>query len=205
MEEYYRVERIDEPDYGCEGLPDGEEMICEVMFRADGGEKVIRVPDRVLTDRKIGRDSLVVISPEYGLLRVVRVAAAVIEHNGRILAARRGYGKWKDYWEFPGGKIEPGESPEEAVVRELLEEMAAHIVIEAGPHRLEYDYPDSHLSMDCFLCRLDGGEHVQLLEHEDAVWLPAERLPDLNWLPADRSFIAGLGTWLDEQRAKQKG
>lgn len=124
-------------------------------------------------------------------MKTVRVVAAVIMEKDRIYATQRGYGEFKDGWEFPGGKIEPGETPEAAVVREIREELAAEI----EPLRLittvEYDYPSFHLSMDCFLCRITGG-HLTLKEHEAARWLTKDTLDSVGWLPADRSLIEEL-------------
>jgi len=124
-------------------------------------------------------------------MKTVRVVAAVIMEKDRIYATQRGYGEFKDGWEFPGGKIEPGETPEAAVVREIREELAA----EVEPLRLittvEYDYPSFHLSMDCFLCRITGG-HLTLKEHEAARWLTKDTLDSVGWLPADRSLIEEL-------------
>lgn len=123
------------------------------------------------------------------MLKTVKVVAAVIEsvdESGRpvILATQRGYGEYKDWWEFPGGKIEEGETPEEALVREIREELDAEISVDGYLTTVEYDYPAFHLSMDCFLCSLKGG-HLTLLEHEAARWLPLDDLRQVAWLPAD--------------------
>lgn len=119
----------------------------------------------------------------------VRVVAAVIKSGDRILATQRGYGEFKGYWEFPGGKVEPGESPEAALVREIREELKA--VVEVGEliTTVEYDYPKFHLSMDCFLCRLESGSGIELTEHEAARWLGFDELGSVEWLPADLSLI----------------
>lgn len=116
---------------------------------------------------------------------VLRVAAAVIKgDDGRIFCTRRGYGPWKDFWEFPGGKIEQNESPEEALKREITEELATDIRVDSFLVTAEYDYPGFHLSMDCFLCTVISGE-LTLLEAEDSKWLAVEDLEGLDWLPAD--------------------
>ena len=116
------------------------------------------------------------------------VVAAIIRRDDRVFATQRGYGPWKDYWEFPGGKIEGGETPEEALRREIREELSAEIQIEKQLHILEYDYPDFHLRMHCFLCSL-AGESLHLNEHEAARWLGPEDLRSVNWLPADLGLL----------------
>ena len=123
--------------------------------------------------------------------KTVRVAAAVLCHEGRIFTARRGYGPWKDYWEFPGGKIEPGETQEEALVREIREELDTAISVESKLAQVEYDYPEFHLSMGCFACRIRSGS-LTLKEHESARWLRTEELETVDWLPADLSLIRQL-------------
>ena len=123
--------------------------------------------------------------------KTVRVVAAVLCHGGKIFAARRGYGPWKDYWEFPGGKIEQGETPEEALAREIREELDTVVDVGNKLAQLEYDYPDFHLSMGCFACRIRSGS-LTLKEHESARWLRAEELNAVDWLPADLSLIRQL-------------
>lgn len=124
-------------------------------------------------------------------MKTVEVAAAVITGKGRVFATQRGYGPFKDKWEFPGGKLEPGERPEEALRREIREELAADIIIEKYLTCVEYDYPDFHLKMHCFLASL-GGERPVLLEHEDARWFTPDELADADWLPADREVVSLL-------------
>ena len=121
-------------------------------------------------------------------MKTVRVAAAVIRRGDRIFATQRGYGEFKGGWEFPGGKIEVGETPQEALVREIQEELDAQITVGALIGTIEYDYPAFHLSMPCFWCKL-AGDHVVLKEHEAARWLSAEELHDVGWLPADLLLI----------------
>lgn len=121
----------------------------------------------------------------------IRVVAAVIRDGDRIYATQRGYGEYKDGWEFPGGKIEPGETPEEALVREIREELAVTIEVGEKISTIEYDYPKFHLSMDCFWCRIVDGE-IHLQEHEAAKWLTKEDLAAVDWLPADRRLIAEM-------------
>ena len=124
-------------------------------------------------------------------MKTIHVAAAIIRDGDRIFATQRGYGPMKDGWEFPGGKIEPGETPEEALKREIREELDAEIAIEESAGRIEYDYPDFHLSMDCFFCTLVSS-CLTLKEHEAAKWLAPEELDSVPWLPADLSLIERL-------------
>ena len=132
-------------------------------------------------------------------MKTIHVVAAVILRDGKVFATQRGYGAYKDYWEFPGGKIEPGETAEEALVREIREELDTEIAVEAPFEQVEYDYPEFHLSMQCFLCRVIRGSLV-LKEHEDAAWLDRERLDDVRWLPADETVISRLREILPEDR-----
>ena len=121
-------------------------------------------------------------------MKTIKVAAAVIRDSGKIFATQRGYGEFKDGWEFPGGKIEPGETPQEALAREIKEELDADISVGDLIDTIEYDYPAFHLSMDCFWCKLNSREFV-LKEHEAARWLSAEELKTVDWLPADIRLI----------------
>ena len=116
------------------------------------------------------------------------VVAAIIRNDDRIFATQRGYGEWKDWWEFPGGKIEAGEAPEAALVREIREELSAEITIDRLFHTVEWDYPTFHLVMDCYLCTLVG-KALHLNEHEAARWLRANELHNVNWLPADHQLL----------------
>lgn len=121
-------------------------------------------------------------------MKTVRVVAAVIRDGDRIFATARGYGEYKDWWEFPGGKIEAGETPEEALVREIREELDTEIRVGALIDTIEYDYPTFHLIMDCFWAEVVAGRLV-LKEAEDARWLTKETLESVQWLPADASLI----------------
>ena len=121
-------------------------------------------------------------------MKTVQVVAAVIFQGDTIYATQRGYGPWRDYWEFPGGKIEPGETPEQALVREIREELDVGVTVLAPLAQVEYDYPDFHLSMQCFRCRIDEGEPT-LKEHEAARWLSRKDLYSLRWLPADLEIL----------------
>lgn len=126
-----------------------------------------------------------------------QVVCAIIEHDGKIFAAQRGYGDMKDGWEFPGGKIEEGETPEQALRREIEEELGARLSTMNYLDTVDYDYPSFHLHMDCFVCQLAPGEHIKLLEHEGARWLEQGQLLDVDWLPADHDLIMKLGAMWD--------
>ena len=121
-------------------------------------------------------------------MKTIRVVAAVIRQNGKIFATQRGYGEWKDGWEFPGGKIETGETPEAALKREIQEELDTKISVKERIDTIEYDYPNFHLSMDCFLCEIVSGK-LELKEHEAARWLTKESFDSVDWLPADQALI----------------
>ena len=119
------------------------------------------------------------------------VAAIIHDGQGHIFATQRGYGEWKDWWEFPGGKMEAGETPEEALRREIWEELETRIVVEQLVETVEWDYPQFHLTMHCYFCHVESG-HLQLKEHEAAKWLAADELESVNWLPADRDLVRKL-------------
>ena len=123
------------------------------------------------------------------MMKQIEVVAAIIhDDNGRIFATQRGYGDFKDGWEFPGGKMEPGESPEEALKREIREELETSIVVERLVQTVEWDYPKFHLTMHCFWCHLESGS-LTLKEHEAARWLTIDQLDSVDWLPADLQVI----------------
>ncbi len=125
-------------------------------------------------------------------MKQIEVVAAIIhDDNGRIFATQRGYGDYKDSWEFPGGKMEPGESPEEALKREIREELETKIVVEHLVQTVEYDYPKFHLKMHCFWCHIESGQLI-LKEHEAARWLTKEELDSVKWLPADLEVVETL-------------
>ena len=121
-------------------------------------------------------------------MKNIHVAAAIICDGDLIFATQRGYGEWKDYWEFPGGKIETGETPEEALCREIKEELDTEIIVKRKVTTVEYDYPEFHLSMDCFFTEVKKGDLV-LKEHEAARWLHRNEIDSVNWLPADRRLV----------------
>ena len=118
----------------------------------------------------------------------VNVVAAIIIKDGSLFATQRGYGEWKDWWEFPGGKIEQGETPEEALVREIHEELSAEISVDEFLCTVEYDYPQFHLTMHCYLCSLMT-DSLHLNEHEAARWLSKDELDSVKWLPADVKVV----------------
>lgn len=124
-------------------------------------------------------------------MKTVKVAAAVIRDGERVFATQRGYGDYKDFWEFPGGKLEAGETSAQALVREIREELDTQIEVGELLTTVEYDYPGFHLSMDCFLARVLEGDLV-LREHEAARWLGPDELDSVPWLPADRVAVARL-------------
>lgn len=121
----------------------------------------------------------------------IRVAAAIIIKDDSFFATQRGYGAWKDWWEFPGGKIEAGETPEEALVREIREELDTEVSVDRFFMSVEYDYPEFHMSMDCFICSIISGE-LTLLEHESAKWLPLGDPLQVRWLPSDIEVVERL-------------
>ena len=158
-------------------------------------------------------------------MKTVEVVAAIIVRDGRVFATQRGYGAWKDWWEFPGGKMEPGESPEAALVREIREELSACIVVDRFLTTVEWDYPEFHLKMHCYLCSLggpgsgsgsgsaadsaagsgaEGGSELHLNEHEASRWLSVaapdsapDSLSSVRWLPADLSLLPLIQAALD--------
>lgn len=122
------------------------------------------------------------------MLKRIEVVAAIIRNEDKIFATQRGYGDWKDWWEFPGGKIESGESPEKALSREIKEELDVEISIDSFIKTVEWDYPTFHLTMHCYLCHVTDG-NITLIEHEAARWLTTDQLDEVNWLPADKIII----------------
>jgi len=126
-------------------------------------------------------------------MKQIEVVAAIIRKGDKIFATQRGYGDFKDWWEFPGGKMEVGETPEEALKREIREELSAEISVDEFLCTVEYDYPAFHLTMHCYLCSLIG-EALHLNEHEAARWLTKEQLDSVKWLPADMKVIEDVRT-----------
>ncbi len=133
----------------------------------------------------INRESLYLIVPQ---MKTIEVVAAIIRKGDAIFATQRGYGEWKDYWEAPGGKIEPGESPIQALRREIREELDTEISVDKFLTTIEWDYPEFHLTMHCYMCSLLS-DSLHLNEHEAARWLGASELRSVNWLPADDQLL----------------
>ena len=135
-------------------------------------------------------------------MKTVNVVAAIIRDGNKVFATQRGYGDYKDGWEFPGGKIEPGETPQQALIREIKEELDTEIVVGDLLTTIEYDYPTFHLSMQCFWCQIVDGIPV-LKEHEAARWLNPESIDVVDWLPADLSIIPLIKDKLVDQVAAE--
>ncbi len=123
-----------------------------------------------------------------GSRKSIEVVAAIIRRGDKVFATQRGYGEWKDWWEFPGGKMEPGETPEAALIREIREELDTEIRIDRFLHTVEWDYPKFHLTLHCYLCSLLS-ESIHLNEHEAARWLGKEEIHSVRWLPADEGLL----------------
>ena len=124
-------------------------------------------------------------------MKTIEVVAAIIIRDGKVFSTQRGYGDWKGWWEFPGGKMEPGESPEEALVREIREELDAEISVGRLLDTIEWDYPSFHLTMHCYICSL-ASDSMHLNEHEASAWLTRETFRSVRWLPADEGLISVL-------------
>ena len=121
-------------------------------------------------------------------MKRIEVVAAIIRRGDTIFATQRGYGDFKDWWEFPGGKVEPGETPEDALLREIREELSTDIRVDKFLYTVDYDYPTFHLTMHCYMCSLLR-EALHLNEHEAARWLKGEDIHSVNWLPADEILL----------------
>ena len=128
-------------------------------------------------------------------MKTIEVVAAIIVRGGEVFATQRGYGEWRGWWEFPGGKIEPGECPQEALVREIREELDAEIEVGGLLETVEWDYPAFHLTMHCFMCTLQS-ESMHLNEHEASAWLTADELGSVRWLPADEGLVDKIAEFL---------
>lgn len=187
--EIFTVEQITEADFGCEET-DRKEPTALLKLKQIGNEdsRYVEVSETELANKGISEGKKVIITEDGKVLKYVRVVAAVIKDRDKIFATARGYGEFKGWWEFPGGKIEKGETPQQALVREIKEELSATIEVGELIDTIEYDYPTFHLSMDCFWAKLIEGELI-LKEAEAAKWLSRDELGSVNWLPADRDLI----------------
>lgn len=133
-------------------------------------------------------------------MKTINVVAAIIIKDNRVFATQRGYGEFKDGWEFPGGKVEQGEAPENAIVREIKEELDTTIEVKEYFDTVEYDYPNFHLSMKCYICTVLSGK-LELLEHGAAKWLDKDSLDSVAWLPADLGLVDKLKDYLSKNRS----
>lgn len=133
-------------------------------------------------------------------MKTINVVAAIIIKDNKIFATQRGYGEFKDGWEFPGGKVEQWKAPENAIVREIKEELDTVIEVKEYFDTVEYDYPNFHLSMKCYICTVVSGK-LELLEHEAAKWLDKDSLDSVAWLPADLGLVDKLKDYLSKNRS----
>ncbi len=135
-------------------------------------------------------------------MKKIEVVAAIIRKGDKIFATQRGYGDFKDWWEFPGGKMEEGETPEAALIREIKEELSTEISVDKFLYTVDYDYPKFHLTMHCYMCSLMT-EALHLNEHEAAKWLDVEAIHSVNWLPADEAILPLIINELNSSASKE--
>ena len=199
----WRIVQIFDGDYGCEELLPGEKPQDSVILENEAGEqKIVTVDDEELCERGISEGDRVCISADGEILKYVRVVAAVIRDDNKVFATARGYGAYKGMWEFPGGKTEPGETPQEALKREIREELTAEISVGEFIKTIEYDYPDFHLSMDCFWAKVISGK-LELKEAEAGRWLSEDELYDVDWLPADMEILDPVRHGISRKKRKE--
>ena len=181
----FKILDIVEADYGCEEHNDGPHA---VMKLEDGSR--VEVTEKWISENKFIEGKYVWLDEEGIVRKAIEVVAAVIRHGDKIFATQRGYGEFKDRWEFPGGKMEPGEAPETALVREIKEELDTDIEVGELIKTVDSDYPNFHITMHVYWCSIVSGE-LKLLEHESAKWLELDStLPNaVDWLPADLEVV----------------
>ena len=200
--EIYRIKAITEADFGCEETGRKEPMallqLINIKEAADTAEpRYIEAPETQLAEQGIDEGDKVIISENGAIKKYVRVVAAIIveerPEDGRktVFATQRGYGEYKDGWEFPGGKVEENETPQQALKREIREELETEIEVGDLIDSIEYNYPKFYLSMDCYLCKVEKGT-LTLKEHEAARWLDKDSIDSVDWLPADMWLIEDI-------------
>ena len=199
MLKLYKVQKITEALYGCEECgadgPFAELTLVPLDTDRDDRRKV-ELSESYLAQTGIEEGKTVLFGADGRLRKYVKVVGAIIVKDGLIFATKRGYGEFEGGWEFPGGKVEPGETPEQAIVREIREELATEIAVDSYFDTVEYDYETFHLSMDCYVCHVVSGK-LELLEHEAAKWLGKGELNSVGWLPADVALVSELEEMLD--------
>lgn len=192
----YTVEEITEADFGCEETGRDKPMaMLKLRDDTSSEERYVEVSEEILARQKISEGKKVCFTEDGNILKYICVVAAVIkdtiDNEDKFYATARGYGEYKGWWEFPGGKIEPDETPQQALVREIKEELTADIEVGDLIQTIEYDYPDFHLSMDCFWGRVTSGRLI-LKEAEAAKWLGMDELDSVKWLPADLELVGRI-------------
>ena len=192
----YKVIRFSDAEFGCEERGDNLKPRTSVLLEDSVNvERIwVEMDDDWIEQSGIKPGKSVILGPDGIYRKLTEVVAAVIVKGGKFFATARGYGDWKGWWEFPGGKVEPGETPEEALRREIMEELDTEISVDRYLCTAEYDYPAFHLSMGCYISHVVKGELV-LLEAEDAKWLTLDDMDTVKWLPADLQVVEALREW----------